>query len=72
MPMSMALCRPDVNGFAGCRADLTAIGEHTMPTTITVELSQTEAMAFAQVLKWAGFSDYRSQSTSNEEVYEIQ
>jgi hypothetical protein len=37
-----------------------------MPTTITVELSQTEAMAFAQFLKRAGFSDYRSQSTSDE------
>jgi hypothetical protein len=43
-----------------------------MPTTITVKLNQTEAMAFAQFLKRAGFSDYRSKSTSDEEAYEVQ
>jgi hypothetical protein len=30
MPMSMALYRPDVNGFAGCRADLSE-GHRTGP-----------------------------------------
>jgi hypothetical protein len=67
---------PPLRGGGGDRstypADLTAIGDNTMPTTITVELSQTEAMALAQFLKRAGFSDYRSKSTSDEEAYDIQ
>ena len=37
--------------------------------TITVELSESQALAFAQFLKRVGFDDYRALSSDQEEAY---
>ncbi len=39
------------------------------PVTITVELSSEEALAFAEFLKRAGFTDYRSNAFNDDEAY---
>lgn len=36
---------------------------------LKVELSEEEALAFAQYLKRSGFSDYRQNATSEQEAY---
>jgi hypothetical protein len=37
--------------------------------TITVELSEAEAMAYAQFLKRVGWRDYRTNASSESEAY---
>ncbi|MBW2011201.1 MAG: hypothetical protein JRI32_06030 [Deltaproteobacteria bacterium] len=37
--------------------------------TITVEMTESEAMALAQFLKRVGFTDFRSNAVSEDEAY---
>jgi len=39
--------------------------------TITAELSDSEALAFAQFLKRAGHSDYHANAVDTDEAYEM-
>lgn len=39
--------------------------------TFTVELTDAEALAYAQFLKRSGFSDYKAASESEEQAYQM-
>ena len=41
-------------------------------TSITLNLTESEAIALAQFLKRSGFSDYRARATSDDEAYTMQ
>ncbi|MEM1279987.1 MAG: hypothetical protein AAGG53_08255 [Cyanobacteria bacterium P01_H01_bin.152] len=41
-------------------------------TSITINLTESEAIALAQFLKRCGFSDYRARATSDDDAYMMQ